>query len=144
MYTIEEFDKQKMRVLKYIIYKKRSENEVRNKFAGVIEENMLDDIIEYLKDANYINDKEYIEKVVNNFISLKNLSLKELKYKLLSKGLSKEDIEDYFSENREELEEYEKRSASNICEKKSSTMSKDEIKQYLIKKGYKWMEDYMP
>ena len=137
MYTIEEFDKEKTKVLKYIIYKKRSEQEIRNKFAKTIDENMLEDIIEYLKEANYINDKEFIEKTINNFKILKNLSIKEMKYKLMAKGLNKEDIEDYFYENKEELEEYETKSASNIIYKKSASMEQDEIKQYLLKKGYK-------
>lgn len=137
MYTIEEFDKEKTKVLKYIIYKKRSEQEIRNKFAKTIDENMLEDIIEYLKEANYINDKEFIEKTMNNFKILKNLSIKEMKYKLMAKGLNKEDIEDYFYENKEELEEYETKSASNIIYKKSDSMDQDEIKQYLLKKGYK-------
>ena len=135
MYTIEEFDREKTKILKYIIYKKRSENEVRNKFSSTINQELLDDIIEYLKEANYINDKEFIEKTVNNFITLKNLSIKELKYKLMSKGLNKDDIDDYLYENKEELEEYEIKSASNIIYKKSSTMEQEEIKQYLLKKG---------
>ena len=137
MYTLEEFDKEKTKVLKYIIYKKRSEQEIRNKFAKTIDENMLEDIIEYLKEANYINDKEFIEKTINNFKILKNLSIKEMKYKLMAKGLNKDDIEDYFYENKEELEEYETKSASNIIYKKSDSMEQDEIKQYLLKKGYK-------
>ena len=137
MYTVEEFDKEKTKVLKYIIYKKRSENEVRNKFIGTIEDNLLEDIIEYLKQAKYIDDKEYIIKTVNNFIALKNLSIKELKYKLIAKGLNKNDIEDYLYENKEELEQYEVKSILNIIYKKSNSMEQEEIKQYLLKKGYK-------
>lgn len=137
MYTIEEFDKGKTKILKYILYKKRSENEVRRKFAKELDENMLEDIIEYLKEAKYINDNDYIRRTVNNFIILKNLSIKELKYKLLAKGLNKNDIEDYIYENKEELEEYEIKSISNIIYKKSLSMEQDEIKQYLLKKGYK-------
>ena len=137
MYTIEEFDKGKTKILKYILYKKRSENEVRRKFEKELDENMLEDIIEYLKEAKYIDDTEYIRKTVNNFIILKNLSIKELKYKLLAKGLNKNDIEDYIYENKEELEEYEIKSISNIFYKKSASMEQDEIKQYLLKKGYK-------
>ena len=137
MYTIEEFDKEKTKVLKYVLYKKRSENEVKTKFAGIIEENLLEDIIEYLKQANYIDDKEYIRKTVNNFIALKNLSIKELKYKLLSKGLNKNDIDDYFYENKEELKQYEIKSVANIIYKKANSMEQDEMKQYLLKKGYK-------
>ena len=137
MYTIEEFEKYKVKVLKYILYKKRSENEIRRKFGKEIEENLLEDIIEYLKEAKYIDDKEYIEKTINNFMILKNLSQREINYKLISKGLKRNDIEDYMYENSEELKEYEIKSASNIIFKKSNSMEKEEIKQYLLKKGYK-------
>ena len=136
MYTVQEFDEQKTRVMKYIVYKRRTEQEVRTKFAGTIEENMLEDIIEYLKEAKYLDDKEYIEKAINNFKILKNLSLKEVKYKLLAKGLNKNDIEDYFYEHKEELNEYEQQSARNIFFKKQRDMEEDEIKRYLLKKGY--------
>lgn len=137
MYTIEEFDKEKIKILKYILYKKRTEQEVRNKFSTTINENMLEDIIEYLKKAKYINDKEYIKRAINNFMVLKNLSIKEMQYKLIAKGLSKNDIEDYIYENKEELEQYEIKSAENILYKKSISMDNEEIKQYLLKKGYK-------
>lgn len=137
MYTIEEFDKEKTRILKYILYKKRTEQEIRRKFSKEIEENLLEDIIDYLKEAKYINDNDYIEKTINNFMILKNLSIKEIQYKLQSKGLTKNQIEDYFCENREELEEYETKSAGNIIYKKSASMETEEIKQYLLKKGYK-------
>ena len=137
MYSLEEFDEQKTKVMKYIVFKKRTEQEVRTKFANSIEENMLEDIIEYLKEAQYLNDKEYIEKTINNFKILKNLSLKEVKYKILAKGINKNDIEDYFYEHKEELNEYEQKSAKNIFYKKQREMEQDEIKQYLLKKGYK-------
>ena len=137
MYTIEEFDKQKTKILKYILYKKRSEGEVRTKFTGTMDEDLLDDVIEYLKEAKYINDNDYIRKTVNNFIILKNLSIREIRYKLLAKNLDKNDIEDYIYENNEELQEYETKSAVNIIYKKSNSMEQEEIKQYLLKKGYR-------
>ena len=135
MYTIEEFDKEKTRILKYILYKKRTEQEVRRKFSNEIEENLLEDIIEYLKEAKYINDNDYIERTINNFMILKNLSIKEIQYKLQAKGLTKNQIEDYFSENREELEEYEVKSAGNIIYKKSASMETEEIKLENINKA---------
>ena len=137
MYTIEEFDKAKTKILKYILYKKRTEQEIRRKFLGTIDENMLEDIIDYLKEAKYINDNEFIERTIHNFMTLKNMSIKEIQYKLLTKGLNKSQIEDYISENREELKEYEIKSAENIQYKKSASMEQEEIKQYLLKKGYK-------
>ena len=137
MYTVEEFDKEKTKVLKYVLYKKRSENEIRKKFEKEIEENLLEDIIAYLKEAKYIDDKEYIRKTINNFMALKNLSIREIEYKLYSKGIRKEDIEDYIGDNKEELNQYEIKSASNIANKKVTSLEIEEIKQYLIKKGYK-------
>ena len=59
-YNAEEFDKSKSKVMNYIMYKKRTEYEVRNKFSKTIEENLLDDIINYVKDAGYLSDKNYI------------------------------------------------------------------------------------
>ena len=132
----EEFDQQKTKVLKYILYQKRTEQEIRRKFSKTIRPNMLEDIIEYLKEAKYIDDKEFIQRTINNMTQLKNMSIKEIQYKLLAKGLNKNDIEDYIYENKEELEEYEIKSAENLLHKKATTMEKEEIKKYLIKKGY--------
>ncbi len=116
MYSIEEFDKTKMKILKYIMYKKRTENEIRTKF-NTIDEDLLEDSIEYLKEAGYINDKNYIERAVAEFKNLKNMSVKEIIYKLYSKGIKRDVLEDYVSEHIDELEEYEKQSAQNIINK---------------------------
>lgn len=136
MYTLEEFDNEKTKVMKYIVYKRRTEREIRTKFANVIEENILNDIIEYLKEAKYIDDNEYIEKAIKNIMSIKNLSMKEIKYKLLTKGIKKEDIEEYFYKNKKFLEEYELKAASNIVIKKSKDYAENELKLYLLRKGY--------
>ena len=106
-------------------------------FLLQIEENMLNDIISYLKEAKYIDDHELIERSIANFIILKNLSIKELQYKLMAKGFNKNDIEDYIYENREKLEEYEINSVQNLFHKKKTQMEPQEIKQYLLKKGYR-------
>ncbi len=132
---IEEYDNLKTKVLKYVLYKKRTEQEVRQKFAENTG-NMLEDVIEYLKQEKYIDDNNYIKRSVDEYIALKNLSIKELTYKLYTKGLSKNLIDDYVCKNKEKLLEYEIRSATNIINKKNSTMEEIELKQFLMKKGY--------
>ena len=132
---LEEYDRNKTKVLKYVVYKKRSESEIRRKFQNDIDSNMLDDIIEELKENNYISDTKYIERAVNEFMALKNLSLKQIKYKLQSKGIDNSLIEDYFSANREDLNEYEIKSAGNIIDKKFDEPA-EEIIQNLLKKGF--------
>ena len=137
MYTIEEYDKEKSKVLKYILYKKRSKQEVKNKFHNKIENEMLNDIIEELEENGYIDDNNYIERAINEYLSLNNLSLKEVKYKLMSKGIQNDLIEDYISTNQEKMEEYEVTSAKSIIIKKQSAMEEEAIIQFLLKKGYK-------
>ena len=137
MYTIEEFDKEKSKVMNYIMYKKRTEYEVRNKFNKAIEENLLNDIIEYVKEAGYLNDSNYIERAINEFINLKHISIKEIKYKLLSKGINVDLIDEYIYNNRDELNEYEIASIRHILYKNRSTKDIEEIQNYLIKRGFK-------
>ena len=137
MYTIEEYDKEKTKVLKYVIYKKRTIREIKTKFKTLIDENMLEDIIEELKENGYISDENYIKRAVSEYMALKNLSIKEIKYKLISKGVPNSMVEEYASENIEELEEYEQKSADNIVIKKITNMDETEIKVYLLKKGYR-------
>ena len=132
----EEFDKLKTKVLKYVLYKKRTENEVREKFSDE-DENKLDDVIENLKENNYINDRDYIERSIKEFKSLKNLSIKEINYKLLQKKVDKNILDDYIYENREELLEFEIQSAKNILMKKAKNEEEiEDVKKYLYNKGY--------
>ncbi len=135
MNYIEEFDKLKTKVLKYIIFKKRTEQEIKQKFREDSGE-LLDEVIEELKEIGYINDKNYIEKAVNEFKNLKNMSIKEIEYKLVSKGLKKDLIDDYIYENKEDLLNYEINSAKNIFIKKENLLTEEEIIGYLKKKGY--------
>lgn len=137
MYTVEEFDKEKSRVMNYIMYKKRSEYEVKNKFSNTIQQDMLYDIILYIIQAGYLNDADYVQRAVDEFMAINILSIKEIQYKLYSKGINKNIIEDYLYNNKEILEEYELNSAKKVVIKKSRIMENQEIKQYLIKKGYK-------
>lgn len=136
MDELVEFDALKTKVLKYVLYKKRTEYEIRLKFKDV-SENMLDDVIGYLKELGYINDNNYIERAVNEFMNLRTLSIKEISYKLFSKGLSSKIIDDYFEKNEEKLEEYEKKCAKKIYIKKSSNLDKKDIITFLKKKGYR-------
>ena len=134
---LEKKDKLKTKVLKYIMYKKRTEQEVRKKFSDIEDYDLLDEVIDDLKENGYINDDSYIERAISEFINLKNMSLKELKYKLASKGLNKDLVDDYFYNNAEKLEEYEINSAKSLINKKSNGMEEQEIIQFLLKKGYK-------
>lgn len=137
MYTIEEYDNAKSKVLKYILYKKRSKQEVKNKFYNSIEEEMLNNIIDELEENGYIDDFNYVERAVNEYIALNNLSLKEVRYKLMAKGINSGLIDEYFSKYQERMQEYEVYSARNLIIKKERQMDENTLMQFLLKKGYK-------
>lgn len=136
-YSLVEFDNAKTKILKYVLYKKRSENEIIKKFENEFDSDLVQAVVSELKEKGYVDDVNYIKRSVNEFMALRNLSLFEIKYKLMSKGIKTSDIEDYFSQNYEVLMEYEKSSAKKIAQKKFSKMEEIDIKKYLMKKGYK-------
>lgn len=131
----EKIDKLRLKMMKYILYKKRTEMEVRQKFCDE-DENAVEDAIEYFKELKYIDDENYIQRSMQEFINLKNLSLKEISYKLCQKGVSKRLIEDYITKHEEELLEYELQSAKKIWNKKIQNFDENSVKEFLYKKGY--------
>ena len=133
---LKEFDNLKTKVLKYVLYKKRTEQEIRKKFEEEPIET-LDIVIQTLKSLKYIDDENYIERAISEYLALKDLSIKELGYKLITKGIKKEDLESYINNHREELEEYELKSAINIIKKKYNSEDAIKIKNKLFSKGYK-------
>ena len=132
----EKIDKLRGKMLKYILYKKRTETEIRQKFSEE-DETMVEDAIVYFKELKYIDDINYIERSVQEFMNLKKLSLKEIGYKLCQKGVSKKLVDDYIMSHKEELLEYEMNSAKAIWNKKIQNAEEDAIKQFLYKKGYR-------
>ncbi len=132
---LEKKDKLQGKIMKFIMYKKRTEKEVWEKFKNE-DRDLLEETIEKLKELGYINDKEYVDRFMNEAISLKNLSIFELKYKLYAKGINDSIIEEYISNNSEMLEEYELLSAQNIYNKKKNLQEPKEIILYLQKKRY--------
>jgi len=130
---LEEYDKLKTKILKFVIYKKRTEEEVRQKFI-TYNENFVEKIIEFLKENGYINDELYVERYIKEIKVLKTLSYKEVRYKLQAKGIDLNLLSTY----EDELKEYEIESAQKIYDKKIRTMDEQEVVEYLLNKGYRY------
>ena len=131
----EKIENLRNKMLKYIVYKKRTEAEVREKFADE-DSNLLEDTIEYFKEQKYIDDEKYIERSIKEFIALKNMSIKEVAFKLTQNGINKNLIDDYICKNKESMLEYEISSAKAIIIKKQKNLEFEDIKKYLFQKGY--------
>lgn len=132
---IIELDKLKSKVLKYVTYKKRTINEIKQKFSDE-NQDLLEDVIEQFKQLGYINEEEYIERSIKEFLALKSLSIKEISYKLSAKGVDKNLLDKYICDNKEKLLEFEINSAKKLIQKNFGKKEPDEIKHYLYSKGY--------
>ncbi len=130
----DNFDKLRSKVLRYVLYKKRTEKEVRDKFFNENQED-IDNIIEFLKEDNYLNEDEYNKIYFEESIILRNLSIREIEYKLFEKGIDKSKIQEYISKNKETLEEYEIKSALIHLNKRKDKDADINI-SYLLNKGY--------
>lgn len=131
----ERIDKLRNKMLKYILYKKRTEQEVRQKFSEENEDD-VEDAIEYFKEQKYLDDEDYIKRTIREFMALKNLSIKEVEYKICQKGVRKSLVDEYVCKNKEDMLEYEISSAKSIILKKQNNSEENEIRDYLYKKGY--------
>lgn len=130
----QEFDKLRSKVLKYALFKKRTEKEIRDKF---INENQryINEIIDFLIEDKYINDKDYIEAYFLESSILRNQSIKEIEFKLLEKGIDKSFIQEYIDNNLDDLIKYEIKSALNLLKKRNDKDSEKNV-LYLLNKGY--------
>lgn len=61
-------------------------------------EDTIRDTVFFLKDKNYINDREFAKSWVQNRIALKSVGRSLLKYELRQKGIDKQIIEDVIEE----------------------------------------------
>ena len=123
------------KLMRYVLFKKRTEKEVRQKCKMLgYSEDYTDEIIEYLKEAEYINDKVYVQKYIQNVLKLKTCSIFEIKMDLLRRGIDEDEIEQYIDE---ELYEFEEKCAIALARKKyKATGEIDKVKRYLMSKGY--------
>lgn len=123
------------KLMKYVIFKKRTEYEVREKCKTLnYTSDYIDEVIDYLKEAEYINDGIYITKYISNILKLKKSSVAEVKLDFMKRGI---DFDRVNSDLLDSLYEHEKESANYLANKKyKSGDSIDKIKRYLNGKGY--------
>lgn len=95
--------------------------------------------IDKLKEYGYIDDKEYSKRYIS---SVSNNNGKRLvEYKLMSKGVKKEDIEQAFDESEIDAKENAKAVAEKYLKNKERTKEvKAKAYRYLIGKGFSYEE----
>jgi len=89
------FRRAKAEAVKFLSLRLRSGMEVAKKLMDKgYEKNITQKVIDELKSMGYINDKLYTQKYIYDRMKLKPKSKKFIKYELMSKGISEDDIDE--------------------------------------------------
>lgn len=131
-----EFEEAKFKAIKYIGISKKTSFEVITKLKKLgINDNIINNVIDYLVELDYINDLDYVDSYIRQNIRMQKYSVYEITEKLKIKGIKYDIIESRI----EKLlpKDYEKTIINKITSIKSKTIDEIKIKQYLFRRGFK-------
>lgn len=89
----EEFETARTSALHYLEYRPRSEGEIRRQLGKKYSREIIQRVIERLREAGLISDKEFAQFWVGTREDFKPRSARALKYELRQKGVASEVIE---------------------------------------------------
>lgn len=129
----------KEKALRLLEFRSHSEEELRQKLerAGGTE---IEDVLEFCRNYNFLNDKEYAKKLARDLSNLKRYGKRRIKDELYSRGIDGEFIEEALFELDDE--EYEKllplmqKKLNNNFDKKNE----DKAIRYFLYRGYNFSD----
>ena len=126
------------KIISYVLYQMRTVAEVRRKCQKLkFEEDYIDETIDYLIEAGYLNDEKYAQKYVENVLRIKKASANEIKVGLMRKGVSEDIIDKYV--DVPEVHEFEEACCIELAQKKYKvTPDILKVKKFLLGKGYSY------
>lgn len=137
-----DFEVAKEKAIRYIGISRKTEYEVFQKLKKLkFDDEIINKVIEYIKNLNYLNDHEYVDAYIRQCMRLQNYSIYEIKNKLLQKGIKK----DIIGEKLEVLYEsdYEKNVVEKLLKGKLKNADDEKRKAYLYRRGFKtFKEDF--
>ena len=130
------FEQAKERAVKYLVLALRTEKEVKDKLRKLnVEEDIIDEVCEYLKGLGYINDVYYTEAYLRQCESIPKYSKYEIRMKLIQKGVDKELVSEKIDKNLNP--NYEVKIVEKLMNGKLKNMEPLKQKAYLYRRGFK-------
>ncbi len=142
------YSKAKKKAMKAILFKMRSEFEVYKKLEAYgFDEPIINEVIEHLKELEYINDDLFAEKYIKYALNHKRFGKERIIQELIKRGVKAHRIYHYI----DQIEENEKTRLRPMIEKKMSTVTEmndkqmndkqmNRIRNYFIRRGYKLVD----
>ncbi len=135
------FEEAKEKAVKYLVLQLRTEREVEQKLRRLkVEQEIITEVLEYLKSIGYIDDSKYVDAYLRQCISIPKYSVYEIKMKLIQKGINKNLINEKIQ--KFDSKEYENSLIQKLKVGKLKNM--EEVKQiaYLYRRGFKISRDF--
>lgn len=138
----EMYMKAKNKALSVLSKSDQSEKKLRDKLLNDYDENIVEEVIEFLKGYKLIDDNLLAEKIVHDNMNLSKFGKNKIKQNLYNKGIAASDIQDAISQIDPD-EEYE--NAKYLAEKRLKRLKGEDknkinqkIYQHLAYKGFNY------
>lgn len=136
-----EFEEAKERAVRYLVLALRTQREVENKLRKLkVNDEIIFQVVEYLKDIGYIDDLKYVDAYLRQCISIPKYSVYEIKMKLLQKGIDKELLQKKLSKFNSK--NYEKKLVEKLLSGKLKNMELIKQKAYLYRRGFNISDNF--
>ena len=136
-----EFEEAKERAVRYLVLALRTQREVENKLRKLkVNDEVIFQVVEYLKDIGYIDDLKYVDAYLRQCISIPKYSVYEIKMKLLQKGIDKELLQKKLSKFNSK--NYEKKLVEKLLNGKLKNMEPIKQKAYLYRRGFNISDNF--
>jgi len=134
--------KAKDKALNFLGYRIRSIKEIEDKLKNDFSAEVIEKVMEFLAEYNYIDDEKFSLSFIKDKMNLKKDGPNKIKSGLYEKGINREVIDkifSYYDFGEEELisELLEKKSTRNA---KISDKEKSKLFNYLVRKGFSYDE----
>lgn len=138
----EMYIKAKNKALNILSKSDQSEKKIREKLSYDFEESIIDKVIIFLKNNNFINDDILAQKIVNTNINLNKCGINKIKQNLYIKGINKNSIDEALSDVDYNIEfenaMYLAKKRYNRIKNEDKRKIYQKISQHLAYKGFNY------
>ena len=99
-----DYEKAKNKALNSLSKVEKSEKKIREKLSADFDEEVIEEVVEFLKKHELVDDERFAEMIVSNDLNFKRVGKNRIKQNLYTKGIKREYIESAISDIDSDVE----------------------------------------
>lgn len=100
----DDYEKAKNKALNSLSKVEKSEKKIREKLSADFDEEVIEEVVEFLKKHELVDDERFAEMIVSNDLKFKRVGKNRIKQNLYTKGIKREYIESAISDIDSDVE----------------------------------------